>query len=154
MNQFIESLEPRRLLAGYILDRRFDGDGILDTRDPALGEAMPTQTLVDRAGRLIVVTPYLPAGGGNKQLAIRRYRTDGAIDTTLDSDGKLVIDLGFVGVADPLVTLLHDNSLIVALRQGRKPLLQRYTTAGRLDPTFAQSADSDYKNFPTFDVSF
>src|SRR5688572_22268424 len=133
MTQFVESLEPRRLLAGYILDRRFDGDGVIDTRDAALGEAMPTQTLVDPQGRLVLVTPYSPAGGGNRQLAIRRYRADGATDATLDSDGKLVIDLGLGGAPDPLVTLLHDGSIVVALRRARKPLLQRYTAAGQLD---------------------
>ena len=99
-----------------------------------------------RRGRFVAVTPFTPTGGGTRHLAIRRYLASGAPDITLAGDGKLIIDLGVAHPTNsPQVTLLKDSSFVVAFRQAGKPLLQCYTSAGKLDTTFATNVGSNYK---------
>ncbi len=145
MNFDCETLESRRLFAAYAIDTSFGSHGGLDVKDPQFPFALPSQTFLDSESRAIIATSFVDESSGDRTLAIRRFHADGAVDKSFDRDGKLLIPIGKL---DPLVTVLHDNSIVVAMRQSRQPLLQRYTVKGKLDPAFAQNADSDYKTFP------
>ncbi len=74
---------------------RFDADGRqLDVFDPvdSGGDDFAKSVTVDSQGRAVVVG-YL-TGGGDTDILVARYNTDGTLDTTFDSDGFAVIELG------------------------------------------------------------
>jgi hypothetical protein len=86
---------------------------------------------------------------------ILRFHADGTRDKTFDGDGQLLIDAGAITGPDALVTVLKDNSIVVAIRQAKKPLLERYTVKGRLDASFIANVGRNYRpvtlNFAQFD---
>lgn len=141
----METLEYRRLLAAYVLDRAFSGDGLLETADAQIGDAPPTQMLTDSKGRLVLVHLVNQVSTGNAQLFVRRYTAAGAADASFDGDGKLAIDLGGFRRPTPLVAMMADNGLVIALRQSNRPLLQRYTDRGRYDAAFVANVGTNYK---------
>ena len=74
-----------------VLDSSFDGDGKLLT-DFGSGEDYGQAVAVDSADR-IVVAGYA-SNGTNGDFAVARYNTDGSLDTSFDSDGKLTTAIG------------------------------------------------------------
>ncbi len=79
---------------------RYNSDGTLDTSFSADGEMITdfggedygTSVAIQSDGK-IVVAGY-GSSGGPEDFAIVRYNTDGSLDTSFDTDGKLLIDFG------------------------------------------------------------
>jgi uncharacterized delta-60 repeat protein len=86
---------------------------------------------LDAAGRIYAI------GSSGANFAVARYNpSDGSIDTSFDSDGKLTADFGGTSF-----DFQADGKLILAGGSGSNFAVARYTTSGALDTTF----DSDGK---------
>jgi uncharacterized delta-60 repeat protein len=130
------------------LDTSFDTDGKLTTHfgsgdDQAVAVAVQTDGKIVAAGRAFT--------GGRLDFALARYNTDGSLDTTFDTDGKVTTQFGPSSAAAWAV-VVQPNGKIVAVGEG--PVgstfdfaLARYNADGSLDTTF----DSDGKVTTAFD---
>ena len=95
------------------LDTTFDTDGKLTTDLGGNNEDVATSTALQPDGK-IVVAGYTNATGGNYDFALARYHSNGTLDTTFDSDGKLITDLGGPDDEAQSMALQPDGKIVVA----------------------------------------
>jgi uncharacterized delta-60 repeat protein len=131
---------------------RYNSDGTLDTSFSADGEVITdfggedygTSVAIQSDGK-IVVAGY-GSSGGPEDFAIVRYNTDGSLDTSFDTDGKLLIDFGRYENGKALA-IQTDGKIVLAGNSvaggglAANINLVRLNTNGSLDTTF----DSDGK---------
>ncbi|MGW3624911.1 calcium-binding protein [Streptomyces sp. NPDC000880] len=120
------------------LDTTFDTDGKVTTDfgsgsdDVALGVAVQADGKIVAAG--------LSNSGGSYDFALARYNTDGSLDTTFDTDGKVTTDFGGSGDEAHGVALQTDGRIVAVGQSGSGGVedfaLARYNTDGSLDTTF------------------
>ncbi len=132
----------------------FANDGSLDTSFSADGYDMPNPPIEDhteytavvvQADDKIVVAKY--ASASHESFTLMRYNTDGALDTTFDSDG--IASTSYAGtygmgvIKDLAIQTVGSVSKIMALASainttsgGSDFILTRYNMDGSLDTTF------------------
>lgn len=127
------------------LDTTFDTDGMVITSvrsntDTAYGVAIQDGTKIVVAGM-----SRFDAGGGsfNDDFAVVRYNSDGSLDTTFDTDGKLTTNISAVDIGRDVVIQKFGNlSKIVVGGISMRPwpyhdfTLVRYNDNGAVDTTF------------------
>ena len=130
-----------RLLPTGAPDTSFSGDGALVTEfessrdDGARAVALQDDDKIVAAGFALV-------SSSNRDVAIARYTSAGALDGGFDGDGKLTLDFGSAGGIDEAtaVAIDADDRIVVAgstADGGASSLLVfRLTANGTLDPTF------------------
>ena len=95
------------------LDTTFDGDGIVNTDFFNTYESAYGVTILPD-GR-IAATGYFTFGGSDYKFSVVRYNTDGTLDTSFDSDGKVYTPMGipvYSGAND--VAIQADGKIVVA----------------------------------------
>ena len=121
------------------LDVTFDSDGKVTT---------PVGTLEDIAYSIAIQSDgKIVAGGGsdngtNKDFALVRYNTNGSLDNTFDSDGKVTTPIGTADDIAYSIAIQSDGKILAGgIYYSATPefALVRYNTNGSLDNTF----DSD-----------
>jgi uncharacterized delta-60 repeat protein len=105
-------------------------------------DAYGNSVAVQREGK-IVVAGYAAVGRGD-QFALVRYNSDGSLDTSLNSSGKLTTAVGTGTCKGEGVALQGDGKIVVAgysFNAGDQSCFTvlRYRTDGSLDTTFADS---------------
>jgi uncharacterized delta-60 repeat protein len=119
------------------LDTTFDGDGKVTTDIAGVDDAFSVQILSD--GKILVAGFATNAGTG-QDFALVRYNSDGSLDTTFDTDGKVTTDLDNLPNTGRTVLVQTDGKYLVCGRTGTSPSLKfsaaRYNTNGSLDTTF------------------
>jgi uncharacterized delta-60 repeat protein len=123
------------------LDTTFDSDGKVTT---AIGSANDrAYSVAIQSDGKIVVAGYSD-NGSNDDFALVRYNTNGTLDTSFDSDGKVTTDIGSGDIAQS-VAIQTDGKIVAAGFSNNVSnvdfTLVRYNTNGTLDTTF----DSDGK---------
>src|SRR3954470_12512812 len=105
-----EALEPRCLLSAGQLASSFANDGRLidDNLTAALDIA------VQRDGR-IVAAGYRNEGpsGGHRNMLVTRYNSDGTLDTSFGSGGRVTLDFGQSSMATALA-IARNGDIVVA----------------------------------------
>ena len=130
---------------------RFDTDGSLDATFDTDGTVMTTIAYLNEQGRsvaidgdgktVVVGSTYLNTAA--YAFALARYNTDGSLDTTFDTDGKVTTILGSSGNSSHAydVAVQTDGKIVVvgdATNTGNNVdfAVARYNTDGSLDTTF------------------
>jgi uncharacterized delta-60 repeat protein/RHS repeat-associated protein len=126
-----------RLTSSGNFDTTFDSDGKLTT---SFGGSDFAYAVAIQSDGKIVVGGYTTAGT-DKDFAVARYTTTGALDSTFDSDGKATLsgvghNLDDFGYA---MALQDDGKIVVGGQSNHDLTLGRFTTTGAADTTF----DSD-----------
>jgi uncharacterized delta-60 repeat protein len=115
------------------LDTTFDGDGTASVDFAGLRD-VPYSVVVDSSGRIVV-------GGWSRELgfALVRLNSDGSLDATFDSDGKVSTNIS--GTANEAIrSLVIDSNgkiVVAGTVQTADIAVARYNTNGSLDTTFA-----------------
>ncbi|HYC48023.1 MAG TPA: hypothetical protein VED01_21325 [Burkholderiales bacterium] len=126
-----------RYNADGTLDTSFDGDGKVTT--PFGTSTDEGASLALQADGRIVVAGYT-WNGANYDFALARYNTNGSLDTTFDSDGKLTTAFGTSDDFGRSVTVQSDGRILVAGHTWNGAnydfALARYNANGTLDTTF------------------
>ena len=122
------------------LDTSFDSDGKVTTAIGS-GNDYACSVAIQSDGK-IVAAGYSD-NGSNYDFALVRYNTDGSLDTTFDSDGKVTTA---IGSGMTLLTPLPSSPTVrlwrrVPVHGSNDFALVRYNTDGSLDTSF----DSDGK---------
>ncbi len=126
-----------RYNANGTLDNSFDTDGKLTTAIGTDNIAYSINLQAD--GKIIVAGTSLV--GTNYVFSLARYNTDGSLDTTFDTDGKVTASVGGEGVDIAYSTVIQPDGKIVlagyALKNGVGNFgLARFNPDGSLDATF------------------
>jgi uncharacterized delta-60 repeat protein len=121
------ALPAPALAAGGELDTSFGGDGKVTTSftDVAYANAVAIQS----DGKVVA------AGGTGAEFALARYDTDGALDTTFGTDGKVTTGFTDGGSANA-VAIQSDGKIVAVGISGEEFALARYDTDGALDTPF------------------
>ena len=117
------------------LDTTFDTDGKVTT-DFSSGEDRPYAIAVQSDGKIVVVGYTRATGNSNYKFAIARYDTDGSLDSTFGTGGKVVTELSSGRDRARAVVVLDDGEILVAGEKNQDFVVVRYTSAGALDTTF------------------
>ena len=112
------------------LDSSFDTDGKLTTGFGGYYNDKGASVTVQADGKILL------AGTGDSQFALARYNTNGSLDSSFDTDGKLTTHLGFSDKGAS-VTLQADGKILLAGTSNYNDFaLARYNTDGSLDSSF------------------
>ncbi len=129
-----------RLNVDGTLDTTFGTGGIVTT-DIAGGADEAVGVVIQGDGR-IVVGGYGANGAAGNDFVLVRYDTDGAIDSTFGSAGRVTIDLGGADVASDLTSLADGSLLLVGSTQtnaARNIALAKVNSSGALDGSFGNA---------------
>jgi uncharacterized delta-60 repeat protein len=135
------------------LDSSFDSDGKVITVLGASNESVNSVAL-QSDGKIVVAGSS--NNGSSNEFAVARYNTDGSLDSSFDSDGKVTTTIGSNADAYS-VAIQSDGKIVVAgntIIGGRdKIAVARYNTDGSLDSSFDSDGkvtttigESDYAN--------
>lgn len=132
-----------------IRDSTFGSDGRVIT-DLGPGKDIANAVALQPDGKILAVGNSEQDNGSslgrNQDFALVRYNSDGSLDTTFGTGGKVTTD--FLGWQDSAraVVLLPNGKILVAGSTGRNGTndqfdfaLARYNADGSLDPTFGQA---------------
>ena len=118
------------------LDSSFDSDGKVTT---TIGEAdYATSVVVQSDGKIVVAGSS--ATGGDSNFALIRFNTDGSLDLSFDSDGKVTTPIGS-SIDEAYSVAIQSNGKIVVAGYAdngaqRVFAVARYNTDGSLDSSF------------------
>jgi len=115
------------------LDSTFDSDGKVTT-DFGGSNDWGHSVTVQADGKILV------AGYSGSDFAIVRYNSDGTLDSTFDSDGKVTTDFGGYSDLGYSVTVQEDGKILVAGKSNGDFAIVRYNSDGTLDSTFGVPA--------------
>lgn len=123
-----------RTLAAGDLDTTFDSDGKV-TADFGTFDDAGQAVAIDPDGKIVVAG--FVSTGGNRDFAVMRFTTSGALDTTWDGDGLARTPIGGGQDAALAVGIQSDGKVVAAgYAETRKVAIVRYNTDGSLDTTF------------------
>jgi uncharacterized delta-60 repeat protein/LPXTG-motif cell wall-anchored protein len=120
-----------RYTATGALDTTFDTDGKATTDIGTSTTDTANAVAIQSDGKIIA------AGTSNNDFAVARYTSTGALDTSLDTDGKATTDIGTsTSDAANAVAIQSDGKIIAAGTSNDDFAVARYTTTGALDTSF------------------
>lgn len=131
--------------ANNFVAARFTRNGSLDTFNGSGGRVYTDvgSGTIDIAKTVTVLSSgkILVAGTSNGDFALVRYNADGSLDTSFDTDGKLVTDLGGTETLNSMIALADGKFLAAGTDGNNDMVLVRFNSDGSLDTSF----DSDGK---------
>ncbi len=128
-----------RLNTDGSLDTSFDTDGKLLVPVGA-GTDQGWSVIQQADGKLVVAGTS--SNGSNDDFSLIRLNTDGSLDTSFDTDGKLLVPVGTGGDTGWSVSQQADGKLVVAGTSSNDFSLIRLNTDGSLDTTFNPSTNT------------
>ncbi len=122
------------------LDASFGNGGVVTTQvSPTLGSGA-RGVAVQADGRMVAVG-YVDSGGGNYDFAMVRYHTDGSLDTTFGTNGKVITAISPRADEARAVAIQAAGQKIVVAGSSHNGtdadfVVARYNPDGTLDTTF------------------
>jgi uncharacterized delta-60 repeat protein len=123
----LEALEDRTVPAVGFLDPTFGTGGTVLINFPGSTNDTGNAVIVQPDGKTVVV------GSSNGSSALARYNTDGSLDSSFGSGGRVLADADGSAQA---VALQADGKIVVAGTAGSHFAVWRFTTTGALDTSF------------------
>ena len=126
---------------------RLNADGTLDTEfgtggravlDPLNGVDVASDVMIDRDGKIVVIGAAVPTatgGGSYRRWTILRYNTNGQLDTTFDSDGRVTQDFASAATAEAIVQD-SDGKYVIGGLINNAWTVARFNNNGSLDASF------------------
>jgi uncharacterized delta-60 repeat protein len=102
-----------RYNANGSLDASFDGDGIVMT-DYLFSNERAQAAAIQADGK-IVAAGFKGEGGSSYDFALIRYNADGSLDTSFDTDGRVITDVGYPNASKARkLAIQADGKVVVA----------------------------------------
>ncbi len=121
------------------LDNTFDTDGIATASFTATSTENVSEILIQDDGKIIVIGLTLD-GGGDIDFGIMRFNTDGSLDNTFSTDGKIIVDFSGNNDFAEDIAIQDDGDIVVVgfADNGTNDdfALLRLTSSGNLDTDF------------------
>jgi uncharacterized delta-60 repeat protein len=117
------------------LDPSFGHGGKVVTSFGGRSHVTAAALLIQADGKLVVAGEYI-GSGDSFGVALARYKTDGTLDPSFGTGGRVLSRLGgYLGGASAAV-LQSDGKIVVNVNDGGRSILVRYTADGKLDSSF------------------
>ena len=120
------------------LDTSFDTDGLVTT-DVGTGRDITTAVLI-QSDQKIVAAGYCRVDDDTKEFCLARYNSDGSLDPSFDSDGRLTDNFGFNYAAAEDAALQNDGKIVAVGKCGPFELgdscIARFNANGSRDTSF------------------
>ncbi|MBY4677661.1 DUF4347 domain-containing protein [Marinobacterium arenosum] len=123
------------------LDTTFNSDGKVTT-DFAEGNDQGRSVTVQSDGKILLAGRAWN-GSNRNDVALVRYNSDGSLDTTFGSDGKVTTDFATSYDGGESVTVLSDGKILVGGWGNEDIALVRYNSDGSLDTSFGPVSSLD-----------
>jgi uncharacterized delta-60 repeat protein len=152
-NALAERFAAARLLPDGHLDPNFGSGGATRTNFGSSDNSLVSDLAIQKDGKIIV------AGNlGNSDFALARYNSDGSLDATFGSAGKVTTDFGASDTVSA-IALQSDGKIVVAgsiqySGSDTDFALARYNADGSLDPTFGSGGKVITSFSNTHDAAF
>ena len=121
------------------LDSSFNGNGKVTT-DINGGEDYAKSVVLQSDGKILVVGDSY--NGGSSDFALVRYNSDGSLDLSFDSDGKVTTDFLTANDYAYSVAVQQDEKIVVAGSSNLSFSVTRYNSDGSLDQSFGDRGSS------------
>lgn len=138
----VELLESRTQPSAA-LDPTFGVGGLATADFPPDGLDGGGSVAVAPDGRILVAGgtgQFLPSGDFDQAFAVARFNTDGTLDTTFGTGGRVIVDFGNLVDGCTCMAVGADGSVVLAGYVDPGPqgdiALAKLTPTGQLDPTF------------------
>ncbi|MBM3273347.1 hypothetical protein FJY94_08965, partial [Candidatus Kaiserbacteria bacterium] len=133
------------------LDTSFSGDGKVTTAIIGNSSDYGQSVTVQADGKILVAGSV--SNGSNNDFAVVRYNSDGSLDTSFDSDGKVTTAIGTGYDYGNSVTVQADGKILVVgyyinASGNSEFALVRYNNYGSLDQTFSLDQSLGYSTSP------
>lgn len=117
---------------------RYNTNGILDNTFGTGGKVTTTMAGNDYVNAIALQTDgkIVAVGGANGYFGIARYTSDGALDTTFGTGGKIILYIGGYSGEAKSLAIQADGKIIVAGNANSKIVVTRYDVNGVVDNTF------------------
>ena len=130
-----------RYLANGTIDTSFGSGGKVRTDFGFAGFDQARSAALQPDGKIVAAGFTIFNNGLSQPFAVARYNSNGTLDTTFDSDGKLLIDFGSFDQSAYRVLLQPDGKIVTVGYPNTESsdsdfLLARCNTNGSLDTTF------------------
>jgi len=122
------------------LDINFGSNGIVTTSFGSGNNDMASELAIQTDGKILVVG--FTEVGSRSYFALARYNTNGVLDPSFGSNGKVITTLGTISDGAYSIALQNDGKIVVAgfSYQSMKDFaVVRYNTDGTLDSSFGQN---------------
>ncbi|MEZ4751328.1 MAG: hypothetical protein R3B54_12140 [Bdellovibrionota bacterium] len=127
-----------RYLTNGNLDTSFSGDG-LNTADFGSGHDIANAVAIQTNGRIVLAGSAY--NGTNNDIAVARFHTTGALDTTFSGDGRAITSIGTSEDAGHAMAIQPDGRILVAgygkIGGNDQFAVVRFLTRGALDTSFS-----------------
>ena len=138
-------LAGRRSSPSDVILARYNSDGSLDSTFGVDGKVSTDiagdrdygKALAIQVDGKIVLGGYSYASPGYKYILVR-YNSDGSLDATFDSDGKVITDISDTGADVNAIAIQSDGKILLAGSASSDFSLVRYNSDGSLDTTFSE----------------
>ncbi|HSC75091.1 MAG TPA: hypothetical protein VLB90_02505 [Pseudomonadales bacterium] len=126
-----------RYTADGKLDGNFSSDAKVTTEFTDNDDAVALASIQQKDGRIVVVGSSAAAGGGDRDIAVARYLSNGALDPSFSGDGKALADFGGNDdIATGVIQQFDGKLLVSGSSSNGDAVLVRYNTNGTLDADF------------------
>ena len=118
---------------------RYNSDGSLDTSFGTNGKVTTDFNGGSEEGKTVAIQSdgKIVVGGGYGVFSLARYNSNGSLDTSFDTDGKVTTDFSGFGFEQCLAVAIQSDGKIVAVGEGNSVFtLARYNSNGGLDTSF------------------
>lgn len=143
--------DGRIVVGGYLADSfgvaRFNADGLQDVTFNGRGWAVTgfgTTSILCKSialqndGKIVAAgaTSTFSYLGDSWDFALARFNADGSLDTSFDSDGRVITDFGTRSDVGFAIAVQEDGKIIVVGDSASRFAVARYNVDGSLDTTF------------------
>ncbi|MEH2210726.1 putative Ig domain-containing protein [Nostoc sp.] len=133
---------------------RYNSNGSLDSTFGTTGKVTTDFASTDIAYSIALQDDgkILVAGVSSSNFAVVRYNSNGSLDSTFGTAGKVTTDLGSTDIAYS-IALQDDGKILVAGKRNNDFAVVRYNSNGNLDTSFG-TAGKIITNLGTIDIAY
>ncbi|WNL47547.1 hypothetical protein RKE25_07905 [Dyella sp. BiH032] len=117
------------------LDTSFNGTGKVTTAPSGSCSGQARALALQSDGKIVAAGTSCPNFNSIRNFTVYRYNTDGSLDTTFGSSGKVTINF-YAGASEAYAVAVQGSSIWVAGYAGSGFALARLTSSGALDYSF------------------
>lgn len=121
------------------LDTSFNGTGKVTTTPSGSCSGQARALALQADGKIVVAGTSCPNFTSTRNFTIYRYNTDGSLDTTFGSSGKVTVNF-YAGASEAYAVAVQGGSIWVAGYAGSGFALARLTSSGTLDYSFGSGS--------------
>jgi len=136
--QQVGNFAVARYTASGGLDTTFGGTGLVLTDVTKFKEDQANAVAIQSDGKIIAAgfTTKKQGSQNNQEWALVRYNTNGTLDSSFGSGGKVITNMGAAGELIHEIVIQSNGKIVAVGQSANRAALARYNSNGTLDTSF------------------